>query len=178
MSPGRPRPIAAGERWIRLRAVLRVRTAGPPPTELPELARLALLFVIVPVLELILLLQMGRWVGFWPTLGLVITTGLVGAVLARMEGLRVVLGARRELLSGRMPTDALLGGICVLIGGALLLTPGILTDLLGFSLLLPPSRRLWMKRLRAAARKRVESGWMQATVIRVEPHAPAGPPEA
>lgn len=158
---------------------------GPPgpdrrstPYGVPELARLALLFVIVPVLELILLLQMGRWVGFWPTLGLVITTGLVGAVLARMEGLRVVLGARRELLSGRMPTDALLGGICVLIGGALLLTPGILTDLLGFSLLLPPSRRLWMKRLRAAARKRVESGWMQATVIRVEPHAPAGPPEA
>lgn len=135
----------------------------------PLFARLALLFVVVPILELLLLLQMGRWVGFWPTLALVISTGVAGAALARLEGLRVLLGAQRELRSGRMPTDALLGGVCVLIGGALLLTPGILTDLLGFSLLLPPTRRFWMERLRTAARNRLQSGWVQATVVQVEP---------
>lgn len=128
-------------------------------------ARLALLFVVVPILELILLVQMGRYVGWLPTLGLAVTTGIVGAFLARLEGLRVLLGARGELMAGRVPTDSLLNGVCVLIGGALLLTPGILTDLLGFSLIVPLTRRFWARRMRAAAQRGVQGGWLKATVV-------------
>jgi UPF0716 protein FxsA len=105
------------------------------------LGRLALLFILVPLLELVLLVQMGRVVGLWPTLGLVLATGVAGAVLARLEGLRVLFQFQQEIASGRIPGQSLLDGLSVLIGGALLLTPGILTDLLGFSLLLSGPRR-------------------------------------
>jgi UPF0716 protein FxsA len=108
------------------------------------LARLALLFVIIPVLELVLLVELGQIVGLLPTLALVIFTGLTGAALARAEGFRVFWAFQRELASGRLPGQALQDGIAVLVGGAFLLTPGILTDLAGFALLLPLSRR-WIK---------------------------------
>lgn len=108
------------------------------------LGRLALLFVVAPVVELYLLVRLGGLIGLWPTLGLVVATGAAGAVLARTEGLRVLLRFQRELLEGRLPGRALLDGICVLVGGTLLLTPGILTDLAGLALLFPPTRR-WIQ---------------------------------
>ncbi|HSH76792.1 MAG TPA: FxsA family protein, partial [Longimicrobiales bacterium] len=91
--------------------------------------RLALLFVIVPILELVLLIQLGRVVGLWPTLALVLVTGVTGAALARLEGMRVLFQFRRELAAGRIPGQAVLDGISVLVGGAFLLTPGLLTDI-------------------------------------------------
>ena len=128
------------------------------------LSRLALLFVLVPLVELVLLIQLGQLVGLWPTLGLVVATGVVGAVLARAEGLRVLYQSRSELASGRLPGQALLDGISVLVGGAFLLTPGILTDVAGFSLLLPFSRR-WLQR---RVRRRLERGLEQGTIRIVE----------
>ena len=122
------------------------------------LARLGLLFVLVPVLELMLLIRVGEWVGLWPTLALILTTGLAGAALARAEGLRVFFQFQRELLSGRLPGQALLDGISVLIGGAFLVTPGILTDLAGFALLLPPTRRLIQARVRRSLERRIKEG--------------------
>jgi UPF0716 protein FxsA len=122
------------------------------------LARLGLLFVLVPVLELMLLIRMGDWIGLWPTLGLILTTGLAGAALARAEGVRVFFQFQRELLSGRLPGQALLDGISVLIGGAFLVTPGILTDLAGFALLLPPTRRLIQARVRRSLERRIKDG--------------------
>ncbi len=128
-------------------------------------ARLALLFIVVPVVELLLLIEMGQWIGLLPTIALVMTTGVVGAFLARMEGFRVLLGARKEVLSGRVPTDSLMNGVCILIGGALLLTPGILTDLLGFSLLLPFTRGFWARRLGASLERGIQKGWIKASVV-------------
>lgn len=110
------------------------------------LARLALLFVIVPIVELMFLIEMGQAVGVAPTLLLVLFTGVTGAWLARAEGLRVLFQFQKQLASGRLPGQALLDGISVLIGGVLLVTPGILTDVVGFSLLFPVSRR-WLQRL-------------------------------
>ena len=133
------------------------------------LGRLALLFVIVPIVELVLLVQLGQVVGLWPTLGLVLLTGVTGAALARLEGLRVLFQFRRELASGRIPGQALLDGACVLVGGAFLLTPGILTDLAGFALLLPFSRR-WIQR---RVRGRLERG-LAAGTIRVVTMGPSG----
>ena len=133
------------------------------------LGRMALLFVVVPVLELVLLIQLGQVVGLWPTVALVLLTGVGGAVLARLEGMRVLFQFRRELAAGRIPGQALLDGISVLVGGALLLTPGILTDLAGFALLMPPSRR-WIQR---RVRRRLERGIEEGT-IRVVTMGPGG----
>lgn len=124
------------------------------------LGRLALFFIVVPLLELVLLIKIGQLVGLWPTLALVVTTGVVGAALARAEGLRVLFQFQRELASGKLPGQALLDGICVLIGGAFLLTPGILTDLTGFSLLFPVTRR-WIQK---TVRRRLERGLEQGTI--------------
>jgi len=96
-------------------------------------ARLALLFVGLPLLELFILVRMGELVGFLPTVGLVMLTGFAGATLARVEGLRTLWSIQGDLARGRVPGKALFEGLSILVGGALLLTPGILTDLLGFA---------------------------------------------
>lgn len=106
------------------------------------LALLAVLFILVPVLELQLLFRLGSAIGLLPTLALVVVTGLLGAHLARQQGLRVWAAINAKLAAGELPGDDLLGGALVLAGGVLLITPGIVTDLAGFVLLLPPARRL------------------------------------
>jgi UPF0716 protein FxsA len=139
------------------------------------LARLALLFIIVPLLELVILVQLGRAVGLWPTLGLVIVTGVLGAALARAEGLRTLRRFRAELGAGRVPGGALLDGLAVLVGGAFLLTPGLLTDVTGFALLLPPTRRLIQARIRRALERRLASGELRVFVADPAAGFPFGP---
>ena len=127
------------------------------------LARLTLLFVGIPLLELFVLIQMGRLVGFPLTIALVIITGLAGAALARVEGLRTIWSVRGELAKGRLPGSALLDGLAILVGGALLLTPGILTDLLGFSFLLPPTRKVLLKKVRRSLENGIKTGSVRVT---------------
>jgi len=127
------------------------------------LARLALLFVGVPLLELFILIQLGQVVGLWPTIGLVVLTGFAGASLARLEGLRTLWRIRGEMAHGRLPGNALLDGLAVLLGGALLLTPGILTDIVGFSFLLPPTRRILLSRIRKRLGQGLKSGSIKVT---------------
>jgi UPF0716 protein FxsA len=105
------------------------------------LARLFVVFVIVPLVELWLLLLVAEHTDWLFTLGLVIFTGSLGMFLARRQGLRTVAHIRQELAAGQMPTDSLLDALMILIAGLVLMTPGILTDALGFALLIPPSRR-------------------------------------
>jgi UPF0716 protein FxsA len=128
-------------------------------------ARLALLFVLVPLAELALLVRLGQFLGLWPTLGLVVATGFAGAALARAEGLRAVRRVQAELAEGRVPGTALLDGLGILVGGALLLTPGLLTDVAGFLLLLPPTRRWLRGRVQRALERRVESGDLRVFVL-------------
>ena len=127
------------------------------------LSRLALLFVGVPLLELFILVRVGQMVGFWPTMALVVATGMAGAALARMEGLRTLWRLQGELAQGRLPGGALLDGLAILVGGALLLTPGILTDLIGFSFLLPPSRKFLLGRIRKSLEGHLKAGTIQVT---------------
>jgi UPF0716 protein FxsA len=127
------------------------------------LALLGLLFVGLPLLELFILVQMGQLVGLWPTIGLVVLTGSAGAALARLEGLRTLWKIRGELARGRLPGRALFDGLAILVGGALLLTPGILTDLLGFCFLFPPTRRFLLGRIRKNLEDRLKSGDIQVT---------------
>ena len=119
--------------------------------------RLLLLFTVVPALELILLIQLGRSVGFWPTAGLVLGTGIAGAWLARREGVKVLRAVNAEMAEGRMPTDHLLDGLLILIAGAVLLTPGLLTDAAGFVLLVPQGRKLIRGALSQAISKRIST---------------------
>lgn len=104
--------------------------------------RLGCLFVIVPLIELALLIQVGRWIGVWPTVALVALTGLAGAFLVRAEGLRTLARVQLELGRGRLPGRALADGASLLMAGAFLMTPGVLTDAAAFALLFVPTRRL------------------------------------
>ncbi len=129
------------------------------------LARLALVFVLLPLLELVVLIRIGEVVGFLPTLALVVLTGVAGAALARAEGLRVVVQLNRELMAGRLPGQALMDGASVLVGGALLLTPGVLTDVAGLALLFPPTRRWIQRRVRARLEAGLASGAVRFVVM-------------
>jgi UPF0716 protein FxsA len=118
------------------------------------LARLALLFVTVPLAELALLVWVGRRVGLVPTVALVVVTGIAGAALARWQGLATLDRFRAALDAGRLPHRELVDGVLILVAGAVLLTPGLLTDLAGFLLLVPPVRRLVRDRAMAAIGRR------------------------
>jgi UPF0716 protein FxsA len=106
------------------------------------LLRLLLLFTIVPTIELVLLVFLATRISLQFTIGLILLTGLVGAALARHEGLRCLRRIQEQLSAGRVPGNPLMDGMMILIAGALLVTPGVLTDLVGFALLLPPFRGL------------------------------------
>jgi UPF0716 protein FxsA len=128
--------------------------------------RLLLLFVLVPLLELAILVRLGGYLGFWPTMGLVITTGIVGAALARHQGTRVVKRIRTEIAWGRVPAAPLMDGFLVLAGGLLLLTPGLLTDLVGFALLVPLTRHALKRVLTQRIEKMVRGGTRFTMVVR------------
>ncbi len=129
------------------------------------LSRLIFLFVAIPLVELAILLQVGQWIGLWPTVGLVVATGIGGAALARHQGLRAFLAVQRELAEGRLPGRSLLDGLSILVGGAFLLTPGILTDIAGFSLLVPMSRRWLQRMVQRRMERRISEGTVQFRVF-------------
>ncbi|MBS3778995.1 MAG: FxsA family protein [Desulfovermiculus sp.] len=111
--------------------------------------KLLLAFILVPLLELTLLIKLGAAIGVLYTIGIVVFTAVVGAYLARMEGTRTLLHIRASMDRGIMPTDELIDALIIFASGAVLLTPGLLTDLCGLLLLFPPSRhafREWLKR--------------------------------
>lgn len=102
--------------------------------------RLLLLLTVVPVVELTLLIWVGSLMGVWPTVGLVVGTALLGSFLAKHQGLTAWRQLQEDLATGRMPQDALLDGIAVMIAATLLITPGVLSDLVGILLMIPACR--------------------------------------
>ncbi|MGI6575249.1 MAG: FxsA family protein [bacterium] len=108
------------------------------------LLRLLLAFTLIPFIELWILLAVGQRLGVWPTIALVIGTGFVGAFLAKSQGLFLLYRIQAQLAQGELPTSDLLHGLLVLVGGLLLLAPGLLTDITGFLFLFPLSRT-WFK---------------------------------
>lgn len=111
--------------------------------------RLLLLFIGIPLVEILILIRLGEIMGFWPTVWLVIGTGILGAWLARLYGWTLWMEVQQELQRGRMPADKMVDGLLILVGGIVLLTPGLLTDITGFLLLIPASRKLikhWLKK--------------------------------
>ena len=101
---------------------------------------LAALFIGLPLLDVILLLFLGRYIGFWTSLGFVILSGVAGAWLAKREGLRIWTAIQRDLAEGRMPSHGVMDGVIILVAGGLLAAPGFVTDILGMALLVPAVR--------------------------------------
>lgn len=144
--------------------------------------RLILLFTLLPLAELSLLFRIGEWLGAGATLGLVIGTGVVGAWLARREGLRTWERVRGEIAEGRMPGEELLHALLVLIAGVVLVTPGVLTDVAGLLLLVRPIREAVVKRTtkRLAGRVQFQSvgfGDGESTWSGASPPSEHGPSE-
>lgn len=111
--------------------------------------KLLALFTIVPLVELALLIYLSTLIDFWPTIGLVVATAVLGAVLGKLEGGRAWANIQRDLSEAQIPADSLLDGLAVLIAGVFLITPGVLTDVAAIVLLVPPLR----KPLRVIAKK-------------------------
>ncbi|MDH3738292.1 MAG: FxsA family protein [Alphaproteobacteria bacterium] len=101
-----------------------------------------LAFIGVPLIEIALFIQVGGFIGLWPTIGIVIATALAGTALIRRQGLNTLQRAQAEMDAQRLPVRELFDGICLIFAGAMLLTPGFLTDTVGFILLIPPLRAL------------------------------------
>ena len=110
---------------------------------------LVTLFIAMPILELVVLLKVHQACGLGNKLVIVVLTGIVGVVLARAQGIMVMTVIRRDLAEGKMPAPRLMDGVMILIAGVLLITPGLITDSVGFLLLLPPVRasiRAWLRK--------------------------------
>ncbi len=120
--------------------------------------RLLLLFVALPAVELGLLIEIGSRIGTGATLALIAVTGIVGAALARRQGLGVLRVLQTETAAGRLPAGSLIDGVIILVAGALLVTPGVLTDAFGFLCLVPAFRRVVKRGLRRRLERAAQEG--------------------
>jgi len=121
---------------------------------------LVLLFLVVPVVEIYVIVQVGQEIGVLPTVGLLVVESLVGAWLVKREGHRAWQALKAAVGRGRLPSGELADAALVLVGGTLLLTPGFVTDVFGFFLVLPLTRPLARRLLAVLAARRA------ATVVR------------
>ena len=115
--------------------------------------KLLAVFLAVPILEMFVLIEVGQRIGTWPTIGLVVLTGVVGLSLARAQGFAVVTRLRNQMEMGYFPEEEMIAGVVILAGALLLLTPGLITDTFGFCCLFPGTRILlvkWLRRLISA----------------------------
>ncbi|ADU31465.1 FxsA family protein [Evansella cellulosilytica] len=117
-----------------------------------------LLIIIVPALEIWVLILSGNMIGVIPTILLIILTGVLGAALAKREGLNAIRTAQMQASQGMVPSSVLLDGICILVGAVVLLTPGFITDAIGFFLLLPLTRGVFKGFLQKMFQRMIRSG--------------------
>ncbi len=121
--------------------------------------KLIILLTLVPLVELLLLLRLtALWGSFSLTVAIIVATGVLGAALARREGLRVLTRMREQVARGELPGDSLLDGVMILLAAALLITPGLITDAVGFLLLAPSSRSVLRELLKRWIRRQIEAG--------------------
>ncbi|MFB7637622.1 FxsA family protein [Peribacillus butanolivorans] len=124
-----------------------------------------LLFIIaMPVIEIIVLLLSGNVIGFWPTLFLIVATGLIGAYLAKRQGMETWKKAQEQIRYGMMPGNEIIDGICIFLGAALLLSPGLISDIIGLILVFPPTRNLFKPIVIRFIMNRMNKG--KVTIIR------------
>ena len=123
--------------------------------------KLFILFITVPIIEVFVLLDAAELIGLWPTVLLVIATGGAGAYLAKSQGIDVLQRIQAATNQGELPAQELIDGLFILAGGLVLLTPGFLTDLVGFIFLVPWSRAPLKRYLVSWFRNKIERGELQ-----------------
>ena len=128
-------------------------------------------FIGVPLLEIAVFIEVGDRLGLWNTLAVVILTAFIGTWLLRIQGLATLARARGQIDQGVLPTSELFDGLCLLFAGALLLTPGFVTDTVGFALFVPQLRNL----LRQWLGKRLELSMTGSTLHGSSGHRHSGP---
>jgi UPF0716 protein FxsA len=143
------------------------------------------LFIAVPLVEIGLFIQVGGWLGLWPTLAIVVLTAIAGTALVRSQGAQAMAQLRGNLNDLRDPTEPLAHGAMILFSGAMLLTPGFFTDFVGFALLIPAVRRAVLREIKKRVNVQTvspESNWrpQDETIIEgrftdVEGDMPKGP---
>ena len=116
----------------------------------------ALIFVVTPLVELAILVYLGTLIGALNTILIVAVTGLLGAFLARRQGLATFSRIRNSVEQGVLPSGDLFQAVLILIGGLLLLTPGLITDLVGFALLIPLTRNVVTRWFRNFIQRKIE----------------------
>ena len=131
------------------------------------MGRLLILFIAVPVVELVLLIEIGQRVGTLATVGLIIGTGIVGASLARQQGISTLARLRNDLDAGQLPAEPIVDGVLILLAAAVLITPGVLTDLVGFLCLVPACRRRLKRFLKRRFERAVQEGTVGVTMASV-----------
>lgn len=99
-----------------------------------------LIFIVLPLIEIFIFAEVGEAIGGWNTVGLVLLTGVIGMWCVRSQGLSTLISAQQKLNNAQIPAEELISGICIVIAGLLLITPGFLTDFIGFMLFIPPVR--------------------------------------
>ena len=125
------------------------------------MGKLLFLFVVVPVIELVLLIELGGRIGLLPTITIIFLTGVVGATLARWQGLSVLRQMQTQMAQGQLPASAMFDAVIILVAGALLLTPGFLTDVVGFAFLVPAIRGV----VKRTIQRRIEQSIVQGETI-------------
>ncbi len=120
--------------------------------------KLLILFVIVPVTELYILIEVGKKIGSLTTIGIIILTGIIGAYLVKGQGFMILKKIQNDLNEGIMPGDSLIQGAIILVGGIFLLTPGFVTDVIGFIFLIPVSRGVVKKYLLKWLKGKIKEG--------------------
>jgi UPF0716 protein FxsA len=116
---------------------------------------LVALFLLVPVVELYVLIKIGRGIGVGNTIAIVLLVSVVGAWLVKREGLKTLRRIQEQLGDGKLPTDEMIDGGLIMLAGALMLTPGFVTDLFAIALLIPPVRKVVRRQLKARYGKRI-----------------------
>lgn len=146
---------------------------------------LFILFIAVPLIEIGLFIQVGGWLGLWPTLLIVVLTAIAGTALVKSQGARAIAQLKSSFDDLRDPTEPLAHGAMILFSGALLLTPGFFTDFVGFALLIPAVRRFVLKKVKervTVQTVRTDRGWqaqdetvIEGTYTDNEADRPSGP---
>lgn len=108
---------------------------------------LVVLFICVPMIEIALFMQVGVFIGFWPTIGIVFLTAIVGASLVRSQGLQTLMSVQSRMQQGELPAQQIVEGVMLAVAGVLLLVPGFMTDAIGMAVLLPKPRAWLAKQL-------------------------------
>jgi len=135
------------------------------------LFQLLLLFTLMPLIELAVMIKVGGIIGVGPTIAMVLAAGVLGAALARHEGLRTLHGVRADLEAGRLPGDRMVDALLILVAGVLLVAPGFVTDVIALLLLIPPVRALARRYLK----KRFAAGFTIVNMPGPDSGRPPGP---